>query len=183
MKFSSNYGAFFALTNTYLLHKKPLLGIIRIGLDATWLDLNYYNHENGSGLKFNEDFDDDDFYEADLGVHQVEIGLGIGPSVNVAPFCMKTNKLKYLRASVYCHVKPSLSMIVLSGDDDTSLYGAVPIFVNYGLRISYRSIGIGIEGRSASSKYSCWATDYEELEGKKVKFKTNSFRAYLSLNF
>lgn len=182
-KLSSNYGAFFSLSNIYLLHKKPLLNMIRIGLDATWMDINYFNHENGTGINIKDDFDDDEFYEGNLGIHQLEVGLGLGPSVNVAPFCTKTNKLKYLRASVYCHVKPTFSMIVMNGDDDSSLYGGVPIYVNYGVKISYRSIGIGIEGRSASTKYNCWTSDVEELEGEKVKFKSNSFRAYISLNF
>ena len=183
-KLSSNYGAFFSLQNTYLLHKKPLLGMIRFGLDATWCDINYYNHGNGSGVNIDGDFEDDgELYDADLGIHQVEIGMGIGPSVNIAPFCSKKNKLKYLRASVYCHVKPSLSMIMMSGDDDSSLYGGVPIFVNYGIKFSYRMLGIGIEGRTGSTNYNCWASDNEESDGGKMKFKTNSFRAYISLNF
>lgn len=39
----SNFGAAFTVGRTFYLHKKPIAGLIRFGLDATWFDLNYTN--------------------------------------------------------------------------------------------------------------------------------------------
>ena len=41
----SNFGAAFTVGRTFYLHKKPIAGLIRFGLDATWFDLNYTNYK------------------------------------------------------------------------------------------------------------------------------------------
>lgn len=187
--FPRQWGVFFCFGNTYMLHKKPFFGMMRIGLDVTWMDFNYYNHQGGKGITvtvppdtWDPDYDYDQDYDIDLGTHKFEIGMGVGPSVNLAPFSTRADGLKFLRFAVYFHLTPSLSMVAMSDDGENALYGACAIFMNYGLKINYRSIGFGVEGRTGSATYDAWSND-DDLFASKVKFKSSSARVYLSLNF
>ena len=43
-KLKSRFGAAFTTGRSYYLHKKPVAGMIRFGIDATWIDLSYANY-------------------------------------------------------------------------------------------------------------------------------------------
>ena len=45
----ANFGAAFTSGRTYFLHSRPILGLMKIGLDATWVDLNYSNYTLTAG--------------------------------------------------------------------------------------------------------------------------------------
>ena len=72
----SNYGASFTVGRTFFLHKKPIGGFLRLGIDATWLDVNYTNykikHITYWGTNRYE------YHQGDLSVH-------IGPSITLTP--------------------------------------------------------------------------------------------------
>ena len=40
-KIKSDFGVSLSSGKTYYLHKKPIVGMIKFGLDWTWLDINY----------------------------------------------------------------------------------------------------------------------------------------------
>lgn len=78
----SNFGAAFTVGRTFYLHKKPIAGLIRFGLDATWFDLNYTNYK----LEYHwEDNYDEEEEPETSNFHQAEIGMQVGPSVTVNP--------------------------------------------------------------------------------------------------
>lgn len=198
------FGIGINMGNTYFLHRRPLAGMVKFGLDAVWTDINYVNYEkgnfkidfsgiNGDGYDDFEDFDSDidSPVEGNLGWHKLDIGIGVGPSVHVAPFSSFSNGLEHLRAQLYFHFTPSMSILLTSDDDETNAhYGFSPVF-NFGGAISYKMIAVGLEGRWCSAKYS--KLDFEgEEEGDeweaapvkgdgKTKFKTSSLRAFVRL--
>lgn len=200
------FGVGISMGNTYFLHRRPLAGMVKFGLDAVWMDINYVNYEKGdfkldlSGITggdyddyddFNDyDEGDDEFMSGSLGWHKLDIGIGVGPSVHVAPFSSFSNGLEHLRAQLYFHFTPSMSILLTSDDDETKAhYGFSPVF-NFGGVISYKMIAVGLEGRWCSAKYSKLDFDDEEEGGEyeavpevngngKTKFKTSSLRAFV----
>lgn len=54
---------------SYILHRRPVLGRLRFGVDATWLDVNYANGQTTR------------LYDGKARTHQLDLGMGIGPAV------------------------------------------------------------------------------------------------------
>ena len=78
----SNFGAAFTVGRTFYLHKKPIAGLIRFGLDATWFDMNYTNYK--LEYRWEDNYDEEEEPETS-NFHQAEIGMQVGPSVTVNP--------------------------------------------------------------------------------------------------
>ena len=172
-KLNSNLGV--AVTNgrTYYLHKKPILGMIKFGIDWSYFDVNFamYENETNSG------------YEKEkVSTYQAEIGMQIGPSVTVNP-------IDHLKVNGYFRVTPSYSMMYA----DEEFNGSYGTFFSAGGAISYKVISIGIESRWGKTKYKS-LVDIGEFMGEdegmsseggttKSTWKTNSTRFYISFRF
>lgn len=187
----SNYGVALNLGNTYYLHKKPLLGMIKIGLDAIWMDLTYANYEKGNfhlpSLNPDDYYNEDNGYDYDgdmefgsLGWHKIDIGLGFGPSVSIAPFTSFDNALKDLKAQLYFHFTPSFTALLSSSDeDDIEFHGGFSPIFNFGGDITWKMIGLGIEGRWCSAKFS----NFTDSDAGSDKYKTSDCRLFIRLCF
>lgn len=173
----------FALINgrTYYLHKKPLLGMIKFGLDWNYFDINFAKYPD---IESSENYSDDDSY-IDLGVMQLEAGMGIGPSITINP-------VDQLKACVYFHVTPSYSLMV----QNNNAYHHYATFFNLGLTVSYKIISLGIESRwSGKTSYDGLAMDrvddvydddgvfHDPFESIGMKMKTNTFRIFIGLRW
>lgn len=195
LKYKSNMGVNFTWGKTYYLHKKPILNMIKIGLDWSWVDFNYVKYSSQEDAYEEEDYDNPGDYwgdyfsgedDLDLGCQQLEYGMQLGPSITVNP-------IDHLKISTYFRFQPSGSVVLL---DDEVYYGFVP-FVNFGAAVSWKVISIGVEGRWGSTKYHGASVsddegDYSDTEDVEIsdvvdtftqRMRTKSFRAYLSLRF
>lgn len=194
VKYKSNAGMSLTWGKTYYLHKKPIMNMIKIGLDWSWIDFTYVKYSEVEENYEGEYVDSDDFWdvdfsdegELDLGCHQLEYGMQLGPSITVNP-------IHHLKVSTYFHFQPSGSVILL---DDEVYYGFVPFF-NFGAAVAWKAISIGVEGRWGATKYSgasvnddedsSWDeddADFSDLVNTfSQRMRTKSFRAYISLRF
>ena len=175
----SKIGAAFTFGKTYYLHKNPLAGIVRIGLDATFLDLNYGNYsieyfdEGGWG-------DGPEVYTSKI--HQAEIGLHVGPSVTITP-------VSKLKVHAYFRYAPSFSAIY--DVDGGSVAGNYATFFVSGASVSFGAIGIGAEARWGKGNYKEFGSgdsdsdygDEEYTSSSKTKYKTSGARIYLNFRF
>ena len=106
-KLKNDFGVSISWGKTYYLHKKPLLGMLKFGLDWSWVDLNYSKYtiseseEPGSGSV--GDIMDETI---DIGNHQLEYGMQVGPSITINP-------VHELKISLYFQLTPSYSMMYL----------------------------------------------------------------------
>jgi len=208
-KWGPKFGVGLQIGNTYHLPHKPLAGIIKFGIDATWFDVTYAGYKNATlgsnsvvspevtdgipGFVFPEDYPEQEIVLGDLGVHQLTLSMGIGPSINIAPFAFSSNKnLQMLKAQVYGHFLMGASAILYSDPetDDTEINFAPLPQGAVGFSINWKQLGIGIEGRWGSAKYknlvSTSEFDEEEEDGvkkPKVSFKNSAFRVYLNFHF
>lgn len=161
-KLKSNYGVSFTVGKTFYLHK-PILGILRFGLDATWIDLNYTNYK----IKHIT------YWETEnKQYHQGEASMHIGPSITINPI----GKL-----SIHGYYRYAPSFSVLYTDDFH--YNYATFFVG-GASISYGAIGLGFESRHGKCKYNNMDTDggHDTVCGNNI-IKYNGWRAYLTFNF
>ena len=195
VKYKSSAGMNLTWGKTYYLHKKPILNMIKIGLDWSWMDFTYVKYSEVEETYEGEYANPDDYWdvdfsgeeELDLGCHQLEYGMQLGPSITVNP-------IHHLKVSTYFHFQPSGSVILL---DDEVYYGFVPFF-NFGAAVAWKAISIGVEGRWGATKYSGASVDDEEdssyweegdadfsdlVDTFSQRMCTKSFRAYISLRF
>ena len=149
IKYKSEAGVNITWGKTYYLHKKPLWGMVKIGLDWSWMDFNYVKYSSveekfaydddfgdgngfGNGWGYDDPFDngwdmeEDEDYDLDFGCHQFEYGMQIGPSITVNP-------IHHLKVSTYFRFQPSASIMLL---DDEVYYGFVPFF-NFGAAVAW----------------------------------------------
>ncbi len=206
-KWKSKFGVAASLGNTYLLHRRPIAGLLKFGLDVKWFDINYVQYKDDidlggkskAGYSQFMDEEENPFDNFDIDMQQLDAGISVGPSVQIAPFAKVGNGMEYLKASLYFHFTPSYSAI-LTDDEDGEVevnHGFCPFF-NFGGAISYKLISVGFESRWGSAKYKMAGFDDIEIDPNdpdqefetpgfgtkgKQKFKTSSLRVYLSLRF
>lgn len=160
------YGFFLTKGTTYLFPKTPLAGMVKIGLDAVWFDLQFtkYNSPYESmkwTSEFEEidngyDYDDDDDMDFDfnIGCMGLGVGMGIGPNVSVAPFALTSiDIMKPLRVSLYFHYSPTVQLYMRSDHGDVEFSTAFCNMMNFGGTLTYRKISLGIEGRWGKGKF------------------------------
>lgn len=191
----------FALTkgNTYYLHDKPIGGILKIGLDIRWLDIQatkyekieYETSDNWQDNPTIGDEDTDDALEMlnDIGRWDIHTGIGIGPTVTVAPFSMFDNAAKHLRLSFYGHYQPSFGINLISQDGDVESSTAFCNMFNFGGKLIYRRISFGIEKQKGEGKYKQLTIFNDDEEDNsdtptiKHKRKFSSLRLYVAFSF
>ena len=177
----SDFGASLSWGKTYYLHKKPLFGMTKFGLDWSWLDINYAK----SSL---EDFDEDTSETFQSDIHQAEFGMQFGPSVTVNP-------VHHLKVGAYFRVTPSYSLLYM----DETVHHHYVTFCNAGCSVAWKVISLGVEWRWGTAKYEGMTFDESEFDEDSMgddpsvgdilqnvpdrKFKTNSFRVYLGFRF
>lgn len=215
IKLDSKLGVSLRFGNTYWLTKPMANNILRIGLDAVWFDFTYNRYKDqqdesgdyGDGFGddgygddgYGDGYGDDDYGDGEgdgkIKSHRINIGLGLGPNITVAPFANSANRLKYLRASLYFHFVPSYTAFLQKyGDGGNEVsHGFTPAF-GFGGAIQYRRLSLGFEGKWGTTKFNTgddeaddydydYDQDYAGGTADKIKFKSSSFRIFLSYRF
>lgn len=158
----SNYGGSFTVGRTFFLHKKPIGGFLRFGIDATWLDLNYTNYD----IKHIADWSIEDDQ-----CHQAEISMHVGPSITITP-------VRKFNINGYFRYAPSFSALYMN---DT-IYGNYATFFVGGASISYGVFGLGIEKRFGDCEYKELWSDNDEAVGLS-KISHDGWKAYITFRF
>ncbi len=163
----SSLGVALVSGRRFYLHRKPIAGMLKFSLDFG-SDINYvkyrpldgdYNISPDSGIGIS-------------GRHQADIGLFVGPAVTVNP-------VSDLKIGVYFRAVPSYSLIMTESD---VLHGFVPYFT-YGGEVSWRWIGVGVEGRSGVGTYSSLMGLFGGASGMTSGYGTEALRIYLAFRF
>jgi hypothetical protein len=159
---TSKWAASFTIGHTYLLHKEPLLDLIRFGIDVTFFDLNVADYSGSYQKKYGYPDESAMFY-------QVEAGMHVGPSITFYP---PVDKLK---ANLYFRYAPSASAFYSEGEDITG-YNYAGFLVS-GLAVSYKAISMGMEVRWNTASYKILDESYQE------KWETKATRYYISFRY
>ena len=172
----SKYGANLTVGRTSYLHRKPIAGIMKFGLDyGMSTNVAKYNNAPYQDLMNSGGYEDD--YESGEEIpeilksfknFQADAGLFIGPSLTINP-------VSKLRISLYGRFLPSYSAMYLSEDYS----GCFAPFITYGANISWGVISVGVKAKSATMKRSIpelmEISDYKD----NTKLKTSAVTFYI----
>ena len=168
------------------------------GGNDVWSSSDYDNWDDwGDEGDYDDGYDDyiDSFVDK-IGNMQVQIGMGVGPQVSIAPLAHLDNGARFLRVNIYGHFDPQAS-VVISKDYQGDLHGSwafLPTW-DFGGNIQWKNFVVGVEGRWGSAKYSdiSQGGDYgyeDELPGlddlissRKVSWRNASFRVNVGFRF
>lgn len=125
----SDMGFSLSMGKTWYLHRQPIADLVKIGLDWSWLDLNYvrFSAPGPSGI----------------GSGQLEAAMQFGPSVTFNP-------AGRVKASVYGRVSPSYSVVAM----DDSIFHHYVTFYNCGVSLAWRVLSFGLEFRQGGARYN-----------------------------
>ena len=159
-KLKSDWAAAISFGRTFYLHKRPIAGMIKFGLDWSFLDLNV------GSFKMQED-DGYEVYEETL--YKGEAGMQFGPSITINP-------ISHLKVAAYFRVVPSYSATYY----DDEFKGNYATFFTYGVSVAYKVISLGVEQRWGKTEFDVEDGDYESYQ---VNVKSKGPRFYLSFRY
>lgn len=185
----SEYGAFISIGHTYYIPRKPIFGVIRFGIDATWFDVSYtffdkdkstqekgikgqlteYIDYSGTKVSLTDKFTEPIYESMEFG-HHVAVGMGVGPSITINP-------VGALKIAGYFHVLPSYHGILVKTnklesvwesndgiykkqqDKNTEVLHGFVLQTKFGASIAFKAISLGFESRTGSGKMRYEETD------------------------
>ncbi len=175
MDWEADYAVSVKNVRSLYFHKKPLGGMVKIGLDYSLLDITYsklqLKHIEGVAVGedtslpsdpsvsdgFDEIVSEDpsgsilDLLGFNLGMHKLDQNFSVGPRITVNP-------IDHLMVGVYFHGGFTASGIL---ENDNFSYGFGHTLAS-GLCVSYKVIGVGFEYLWGKVKYN--QIDFEEME-------------------
>jgi hypothetical protein len=179
----SKFGVMFRNERTFPIPSKPIGGVLKFGIDVNLPDLTVAKY-NSNDENRTEGWNSTD-YDSPLGNYgtwTLTAGVGIGPSVTVAPLAHISGYGRYLMAKIYFHYKPSASALLVDEDGDLDAEYAFCNMFDFGGKIMFRRISIGVEGHWGNGKFKPIVKD-DNYESEKTKYKFASTRLYMSYNF
>lgn len=203
-KFKNDWGLTMKIATTVRFHKRPIADIVSFGLDYSLLDLsvNHYKELEGDKLyksseTWTEDIDgkirNPHYIPWGLQMYNFTYGMNLGPSIGIAPFArFKNPQLAHLRLHLYFNVGYRASLLLMKGNDDkdaaqphdekvkesSKLQWGHGFYTMFGVRMSWKGIGIGYELVNGSQNYKSVET---EIYGSATnKLKESSHRIVLS---
>lgn len=170
----NDWGVSILSARTFRLHKKPLAGMIRFGLDLCLADLTYAMYTATASAGYQEPYYGNGEGYGPEGtteekLHKIDFSLHIGPSITVTP-------VKDLSVTAYFRYAPTYSSFYY----DESYLGNYASYFLTGCNVNYKRIGLGMESRIGQCKYKNFVGDLD-LQGMKVK--STGFRAFLQIRW
>ena len=184
MDWEADYAVSVKNGRSLYFHKKPLGGMVKIGLDYSLLDITYsklqLKHIEGVAAGEDTSFPSDpsapsvsdgfdeivsedpsgsvlDLLGFNLGMHKLDQTFSVGPRITVNP-------IDHLMVGVYFHGGFTASGIL---ENDNFSYGFGHTLAS-GLCVSYKVIGVGFEYLWGKVKYN--QIDFEEIDGDNLSF-------------
>ncbi len=159
----SDWGVSIVRGRTYMFHRRPLARIINIGIDVSFLDLNY--------AQYSVDYTDPDYPDdnATLKLHKIDYGWQVGPSVTLTPG-------RRFTIAAYFRYAPTFSSIYY----EDSYMGNYSTQFRTGASFSYGVIGCGFEASFGDCKYKNLIGD---LDLSSTKIKSKGYRVYLQFRW
>lgn len=182
MKSDMAFGLTFG--RTYYLHKNPIAGIMKFGLDWSYFDISFAKYPDLPSSESSQS----DVYDTrlpDLSVMQIEAGMSIGPSLTINP-------VNQLKLSLYFRVTPSYSLMMQNHE----MYHHYATFFNVGFTVAYKIISLGVENRwcgetnydgvvlgRLNNVYDDEGNFHDPFESYTTKLKTNTIRFFIGFRF
>lgn len=186
-EFKNKLGMGIQWGKTFNLHKKALGNALILGLDFTWLDLNFNQYDKADAIT--PGFGDATSFEIKpMPWHNkkttVDYGLSFGPSLTLYPFTpLHSNAADNIRLQGYFHLGYKAEAFIIKDVGDESQYAwGHGLFTAIGANLTFNAIGLGVELRN-DNNINVKHIDKNEFSGQKMKFKEKATRIYLQIRF
>lgn len=187
-KFNKDFGLGIQMGQTFNFHKQPLGSVLFIGLDYTWIDLNFNNYKDAP---VPEEYSMTEKNPYPLPWHQSKMqfdyGMSLGPALTLYPLTsLHKEAAEKLRLHLFFHVGYCVSGALIDMGEykkDTTkefVFGH-GLFTSFGASLTWDFVGIGFDIRNDGSvKYM---PTHKTYDTGKMKAKQKSPRIYLQFRF
>ena len=182
-KFENQFGVGLQWGRTFNFNKNPLGSVLFIGLDFTWMDINFNKYKKtGTPAAYTEGEQ-----TKNLPWHNEKMTLGYamaaGPAFTLYPFTSLHKKgSDKIRLSVYFHVGYGIEGAIIRNvyQSDKWAWGN-GLNTAFGASLSWDHIGVGYEFRNDGSLK--FKTSDTAFDTGKLKVKEETSRLYLQFRF
>lgn len=150
----SYYGVMFNIGHTYFFDEDAM-----IGLDVSWLDLNYNNYK----LNFIEG----DLVES-VDYHKGDVSLQAGP-------LFRFSLIGNLDLKLYAKYAPSYTFLY----DENDFYSSFVSYFTFGAKLTYKHFGIGFEYRTGEGEFNGLVDE----DAKDVKTEHRGWNVSMNFDF
>ncbi len=159
----------FEAGTTYFVNRLPWAGMLRLGVDFSYLDLQYARYRDRIA---NEQIDS----------HFGTLGMQVGPSLTVSP-------TRHVNLKAYVRYVPTFT--AFASEDWKNVVGGYAGYVSCGAAASWRMVTLGWEARTGAGKAGLTEikTDDDDILatgspfGEKQQVKAPSMRIYVGFRF
>ena len=187
-EFDNKLGVGLQWGRTFNFHKRPLGNVLFIGLDYTWMDLNYNSYDESTApaqYTRGEQVLNMPWHNKKTSF---DYGMSLGPSLTLYPFTsVNSSGAQKIRLQLYFHVGYEIGGTIIndvvnkSGDKKSQTTWGHGLFTSFGANLSWSFIGVGYEMRNAGSLNYNYVDD--EFDTGKLKLKQQINRLYLQFRF
>lgn len=184
-EFKCDWGVGLQWGQTFNFHKKALGNVVFIGLDYTWMDMNFNQYK--ASVQPMEYLSGDGYVTNPMPWHNkkmtIDYGMSVGPSLTLYPFTpMHKNAADNIRLQGYFHVgyKAAGFLIKDSSKKNQFAWGH-GLYTAFGGNLTFNAIGIGFEARNDNNISVKHAKS--DFGGNKMKFKEKTTRIYIQFRF
>lgn len=186
-EFKNDLGVGLQWGQTFNFHKKALGNVLFLGLDYTWMDLNFNQYKEGTPTP---GYGTTTFETAVMPWHHkkmsLDYGMCVGPSITLYPFTpMHKNAADNIRLQGYFHIgyKAEGFMIKVTEDNKETSHWAWGhgLYTAFGGNLTFNRVGVGMEVRNDNSINVKHVE--KEYGSQKMKFKEKITRFYIQFRF
>lgn len=173
-KSEKDFGIGITLGRTFYVLKKPIVNMIQVGIDWTYIDLTYTKYKK----VHLEDMDDGSKFSLTpfFGDQHAQYSMAVGPSITVNP-------INHLVVNAYLRYMPTCSAIFNSKKANFAYASGC----QFGMTAGWKAFHLGFETRSSSVKHKVLDNHEDNMEGidkdQKFKLKNKSFRFFIGFRF
>ena len=189
-EFQNQWGLGLQWGHTFNFHKNPLGNVLFLGLDYTWLDLNFNQYKETAAPASYKNSE-----ESSIGCmpwhnkkKTIDYGMMVGPSLTFYPFTsLERWGTDNIRLQLYFHVGYTVQLSMISeamvdkGEVSDGKALGHGLYTSFGGNLTWNFVGIGYEFRNDGKLNYTYLDD--DLDTGKMKMKQKTGRVYLQFRF
>ena len=183
-EFENDLGVGLQWGQTFNFHKKALGNFLFLGLDYTWMDVNFNQYKLSDATP---GYGTGTFETPTMPWHNkkmsIDYGMSVGPSLTLYPFTpLHKSAADNIRLQAYFHIGYKAEAFIIQEVKDKTEYAwGHGLFTALGGNLTFNRIGFGMEMRNDNS-INVKHVD-KEYGSEKMKFKEKITRFYIQFRF
>lgn len=183
-EYKCDWGVGIQWGQTFNFHKKALGNVVFIGLDYTWMDVNFNQYKaSAEPAEYVKGLSSTGLMPWHNKKMTIDYGMSVGPSLTFYPFTpLHKNASDNIRLQGYFHVGYKAAGFMIKDNDKKNQFAwGHGLYTAFGGNLTFNAIGIGIDIRNDNNINVKHAK--KDFGDKKMKFKEKTTRLYIQFRF